>query len=93
MIIGLCTLEFHLPGCRSLKEKRMFLRSLRDRTCQKHNVAMAEVDGQDLWQRAVIGVVSISTARDVLDRTFQHILKEAENRRDATLIRFDMEFL
>lgn len=93
MIIGLCTLEFHLPGCRSLKEKRMFLRSLRDRTCQKYNVALAEIDGQDLWQRAVIGVVSIGSARDVLDRTFQRILKDAENRRDANLIRFDMEFL
>lgn len=93
MTIGLCTLEFHLPSSRNLKQKRRFLNSLRTKICTKYNVALAEVDCQDLWQRAVLGVVSISNDRQVLDSTFQKILREAESRTDAVLITFNMEFL
>lgn len=93
MVIGLCTLEFHLPACRSLKEKRMFLKSLRDRVRGRHNVALSEVDGQDLWQRTVVAIVSVGSGRQALDRTFQRILRDVERRADAQLIRVEMEFL
>ena len=56
MIIGVCTLEFHLPACRNLKEKRRFLNSFRTRVANKFNVAISEIDHHDLWQRSTIGV-------------------------------------
>ena len=93
MTIGLCTLVFHLPACRSLKEKRSFLNSLRGRICNRYNVSLSEVDCQDLWQRSVVGIVSISSRRETLDRMFQKILREAERQTQAELISFDMEFL
>ncbi|MGD8609335.1 MAG: DUF503 domain-containing protein [Myxococcales bacterium] len=93
MTIGLCTLEFHLPGSTNLKQKRKFLNSLRNKLCAHYNVAFAEVDCQDLWQRSVVGVVSISNDRKVLDSTFQKVLRVAEGRTDAVLINFNMEFL
>lgn len=92
MIIGLCTLEFHLPGCRSLKEKRRFLNSFRGRVRNKFNVAVSEVDYHDLWQRSSIGVVSVSVAREPLDRVFQKVLREAECQGDAQLIAVKVEF-
>ena len=93
VMIGLCTLEFHLPGSRNLKHKRKFLNSLRAMVCGQHNVAFAEIDCQDLWQRSVVGIVSISNDRKVLDSTFQKVLRVAEGRTDAVLINFNTEFL
>ena len=93
MIIGLCTFEFHLPACRSLKEKRKFLNSFRSRVSNKFNVAVSEVGYHDLWQRASIGVVSLSVERPPLDRMFQKILREAERQPNAQLIDVKVEFL
>ena len=92
MIIGLCTLEFHLPACRSLKEKRKFLNSFRSRVRGKFNVAISEVDHHDLWQRASLGVVSVSVEREPLDRVFQKVLREAEFQVDAQLTGVRVEF-
>jgi hypothetical protein len=92
MVIGLCTLEFHLPACRSLKEKRKFLNSLRGRISSRFNVAVSEVDYHDLWQRSLVGVVSVSVAREPLDRVFQKVLREAERQDAAQLIAVHIEF-
>lgn len=93
MIIGLCTFEFHLPACRSLKEKRKFLNSFRSRVSNRFNVAISEIDHHDLWQRVSIGMVSLSVEREPLDRMFQKILQEAERHPDAQLIGVKVEFL
>jgi len=49
MPIGLLTLEIHIPDARSLKDKRQVIRSLKDRLRANFNVAVAELDHQDLW--------------------------------------------
>jgi uncharacterized protein YlxP (DUF503 family) len=93
MVIGVCTVEFHLPGCRSLKEKRKFLNSFRTRVSNRFNVAVSEIDHHDRWQRSTIGVVSLATEREPIDKMFQKILREAENEGDAQLISVGIEFL
>ena len=60
MPIGLLTLEIYIPDAHSLKDKRQVLRSLKDRLRARFNVAVAELDHQDTWQRAQVGVVSLS---------------------------------
>ena len=60
MPIGLLTLEIHIPDAHSLKDKRQVLRSLKDRLRARFNVAVAELDRQDTWQRSLVGVVSLS---------------------------------
>jgi len=92
MIIGLCTLEFHLPACHNLKEKRRFLNSFRSRVSNKFNVAVSEIDHHDLWQRSSIGVVSLAVERAPLDRMFQKVLREAERQADALLVSVNIEF-
>jgi uncharacterized protein YlxP (DUF503 family) len=72
--IGLLTLDIHLPNAHSLKEKRQVLLRVKDRLRNKFNVAVAELDHQDLWQRAVIGVVSISSS----DQNVRQVLEGAE---------------
>jgi uncharacterized protein len=60
MITAIARIELGLDGCRSLKDKRQILRSIVERTRVRFHVAIAEVEDQDLWQRAVIGVAYVS---------------------------------
>jgi len=92
MIIGLCTLEFHLPACRNLKEKRKFLNSLRGRISNRFNVGISEVDYHDLWQRSVVAVVTVGVEREPLDKVLQKVLREAEQRVEAELVSVNIEF-
>ena len=79
MPIGLLTLEIHILDAQSLKDKRQVLRSLKDRLRAHYNVSVAELDHQDVWQRATLGVVSISDSRVLLDSVFRQVLAESEN--------------
>ena len=51
--IGVLTLEIRVENAHSLKEKRHVVKSLKDRLRHKYNVAVAEIDYQDLWQQAL----------------------------------------
>jgi hypothetical protein len=77
MTIALLSVELHLPMSQSLKDKRMVLRRLKDRL-GAFNVAVAEVAHQDLWQRAGLGVVTVSSSHDVAERTLATVLDEIE---------------
>lgn len=72
MIVGVCTVELFLPESQSLKDKRQVLLSLKDRLREKFNLSVAEVDGQDLWQKAVLGLACVANegryANQVLDQ-------------------------
>ena len=93
MPIGLLTLEIHLPEAHSLKDKRQVLRSLKDRLRGKYNVAVAELDHQELWQRALVGVVSLSSDAGHLERSLREILDEADRLLGRDLIAHDLELL
>jgi hypothetical protein len=79
MPVGVLTLEIQLPYAHSLKEKRAVLRKMRDRLRSRFNVAVAELDHQDVWQLATLGVVSVSNSRVLLESVFQQVLAEAES--------------
>ena len=72
-MVALLTLELRIEAAHSLKDKRQVVRSLKDRLRAKFNVSVAELDHTDLWQRATIGVVSISDSRDYLDSLMQSV--------------------
>jgi hypothetical protein len=64
MFVGVVRVELHIPASTSLKDKRSVVRSLKDRIRERASAAVAEVDHQDLWQRAALGVAVVaSTAR------------------------------
>ena len=72
-MIALLTLELRIEGAHSLKDKRQVVRSLKDRLRTHFNVAVAELDHTDLWQRATIGIVGIFGSRDYLDGLMQNV--------------------
>lgn len=64
MFIGIGRYEIFVPEARSLKDKRRVLRSVMTRVQGKFHVAIAEVDHQDLWQRAAVGVSCVASTLD-----------------------------
>ncbi len=76
-MIAFLTLELRIEGAHSLKDKRQVLRSLKDRLRSQFNVAVAELDHSDLWQRATLGVVSISDSRDYLDGLMRNVERQS----------------
>jgi hypothetical protein len=93
LVIGLLTLDLHLPGARSLKDKRQALRSLEARVRNRFNVSLAEVEHQDLWQRARLAVVSVNTDHDHLEATLRSVAAEAEHSREIQVLDAQTEFL
>jgi len=78
MPVGVLTLEIQLPYAHSLKDKRSVVQSLRTRLRGRFNVAVAELDHQDVWQRATLGVTSISNSQLLLESLLQQVLAESE---------------
>jgi len=93
MPVGVLTLELELPYAHSLKDKRAVLRKMRDRLRARFNVAVAELDHQDVWQRATLGVVSISNSQPLLDSVFHQVLGEVENILGQDVANHTLEFL
>lgn len=93
MVVGLLTLEIHLPYAHSLKDKRQVVRRLKERLRARFNVAVAELDHQETWQRAQLGVLSLSTDRLHLTQQLEAATAEAESLLGGDLLRSHIEFL
>jgi len=91
MPVGLLTLEIHIADARSLKDKRQVIRSLKDRLRAQFNVAVAELDHQDLWQRGLVGVVSLSADAQHLQQSLQAIVAESERLLGRDLVGHEIE--
>ena len=74
MIVGLCTVELFLPESQSLKDKRQVLLSLKDRLREKFNLSVAEVDGHNLWQKAVLGLACVANEGRYVNRLLDQAL-------------------
>ncbi|MBU0677713.1 MAG: DUF503 domain-containing protein [Verrucomicrobia bacterium] len=75
MIIGLVEASISIPEARSLKDKRMVLRSLKDRAVNKMNVSVAEVGNQDQWRRADLAFVTVAATSEVVQKRISLIDK------------------
>jgi hypothetical protein len=91
--IGVLTLELRIEHSHSLKDKRQVVRSLKDRLRSKFNVATAELDGQDSWQHAVVGVVTLANDREHVQQVLQTVEREAANLLGGALVASDVELL
>ena len=93
MPVGLLTLELHIPDAHSLKDKRQIVRSLKDRLRRHFNVAVAEMEYQDVWQRSIIAVVTLSTAEQHVEESLQLVLKEADRLLGPVLVNHVVEMI
>ena len=88
MFIGVARYDLFIPMSASLKDKRQVLRSVTQTIQRKFNVAISEVDHQELWQRAALGVSCVaesgSHCRKVLDEVERTIERLAADRAEVT---------
>ena len=93
MVIGVVTVDLTIPGSTSLKEKRMVLRSLKERLRNNFNVSIAELDDHDKWQKAVLGLASIGSEKKYVNGTLDKALDLIKEFRRAELVDYQLELL
>lgn len=92
MIIEAATIKIYAPWVKSLKEKRMVVKSLIDKTKNKFNVSVAEVDAQDIHQTIVLGLACVTGTVSHADSMIDSILTFIEDNTDAEIIEVVREF-
>ena len=91
--IGVLTLELRIEDAHSLKDKRHVVQSLKDRLRNRFNVAVAEIDHQDLWQRATVSAVTISSSRMRAEQVLSSVEREAASFLGGALVDASLEWL
>jgi uncharacterized protein YlxP (DUF503 family) len=94
MVVGVCTIHLRLPENQSLKGKRGVLKSVLARLHNQFNVSAAEVGENDLWQSAVVGVVSVSNDPAYTEGQLERVVRWIEEHRlDVTVEDYAIELL
>lgn len=94
MHVGVCRIRLHLPGSQSLKDKRQVVKSVTARVRNSYNVSVAEIEDQELWQLATLGIactgIEPSGVRELLYRIVDFI---SCNGYEAEVSQCDVEVL
>ncbi len=93
MVIGVCRLHLRIPENHSLKEKRHVVRKVIDRVRHRFNVAISEVEDNDLWQRAQIGFCTVGNDRRFVNSSLDKIIDFIEKMYLAEVIESEMEII
>lgn len=93
MIVGAALIELHVHGSHSLKAKRGVVKSLSARVRNRFNVSVAEVGGQDTWQRAVLGVSACGNEPQRVRQVLERVIDFVEDQHLAELRETDIELV
>jgi len=92
MNIGVCRIEIRLPENQSLKGKRQVIKSIIARLQNRYNVSVAEIDNQELWQLATLGISCVSNNRRHADETLANVIRFIiQNYPDVELLNSEVE--
>lgn len=86
MYVGALHIELRIRGMRSLKEKRRVIKKITADIGSAHPVAVAEVDHQDLWQRADLGIAAVSGSRGHVDRMLASIARDLDRHPEVEVL-------
>ena len=93
MIVGAAIVEIRIHGSRSLKQRRGVVRSITQRVSNRYNLSIAEVGGQNTWQRAELGLCSAGTDRQRVRSLIESAVAFIEELHLAEIIAVDIEVL
>ena len=94
MNVGMCKINLRLPENQSLKGKRQVLKSIIARVRNHYNVAIAEVDDQDLWQSATLGIACISNSTRQTNQVLSKVVNFIENSRfEIEMLDYEIEII
>ncbi len=89
MLVGILKVEIFIGWATSLKDKRRVVRSICDRIRSRHDVAIAEVDNCDLWQRCTLGIACVSNEARVVEGMLSRVLKDIETDAEIEVTGFE----
>ncbi len=92
MLVGLLSIEIYIPGSSSLKEKRMILKSLKDRAHKKFNVSVAETGYHDKWQRSLLGFALVAEKEKFVQEALNKLFTWLDNEAAFEIVKFNFEF-
>ena len=93
VLVGLCTVELHIPDVQSLKGKRQVLSSLTTRLRNRFNISVAEIDEHDLWQKAILGIACVANDTGRVNQTLDQVLNLIRANPALELLRSQIEVL
>ena len=93
MTIGLCRLSLYLPDSGSLKDKRRVLESLTKRIRNKFNVSVSELEDNELWQKAVLGVAIVCNESRHANRVLSKVVSLVQADGRLELLDYSLEML
>ena len=91
--IGVLTLEIRVENAHSLKEKRHVVKSLKERLRHRFNVSVAEIDYQELWQRALVAAVTVASDHAHAELVLQTVEREASDLLGPQLVSAVVEWI
>jgi len=92
MVVGLLRLEVHVPNAQTLKEKRSVLNSLKDQLRGKFNISVAEIDANETWQRATIGISTLGNSRAYAEGLLREVTDWVRTTRLVELIAVEEDY-
>jgi uncharacterized protein YlxP (DUF503 family) len=93
MIVGIVSIQLHIPAAHSLKDKRRVIQAVIARMHERHRVSVAETAHHDAHQRAEIGVAAVGKSESEVERLLEHLRAEIEMRGDALVTRWEPQIL
>jgi uncharacterized protein YlxP (DUF503 family) len=94
MNVGVCKVSLRLPENMSLKGKRQVLKSVTSRVRNKFNVSVAEVDDNDAWQLATIGIGCVSNDKRHTNQVLSNVVDfVTRSRFDVEILDYEIEIL
>ena len=91
-VVGATRWVLHLPGCSSLKAKRKIVHSLKDRLRSRFEISAAETDFQDLWQKAELCAVLVTSDRRMAESVLSKMDRQMESDPRAVIIEHETVF-
>jgi uncharacterized protein YlxP (DUF503 family) len=91
VIIGTARIELHIPGVNSLKGKRQIIKSMKEKIRNRFNVSIAEVEKQDLWQRATLGLACVAHDKRAANRILSKVINFIEHNKNISLTDYEIE--
>ncbi len=92
MAIGVLHVELHILAAQSLKDKRSAIKSLKDQLRAHFNVSVAELEADEKWQRASLGVAAVGEDRWYVEGCLRQVVEWIERNRFVNVIRVEQEY-
>lgn len=85
MLISALRIKLYAPDCHSLKDKRMIVKSIIQKSRNKFNVSIAEVEEQDYCQTIILGIACVSNSRTQANAVLDAVMRFIEVNTDAEI--------